>query len=78
MSTPDTKRTPAPAPSTRTWAEVECDVGRLEPKRAETPLGVHWLGGKPYMLTSEPSRGQRMRAAGYTRRPSAKSLPSDE
>ena len=34
MSTPDTQRTPAPAPSTRTWAEVDCDVGRLEPERA--------------------------------------------
>lgn len=41
-------------------------------------LGVHWLGGRPYMLTCEPTRSERMRAAGYTRRPSAKSLPSDE
>ena len=59
-------------------ARIEPGVGRLEPERAETQLGVHWLGGRPYMLTSEPSRSQRMRAAGFTRRPSAKSLPSDE
>ena len=27
-------------------------LGPLQPKRAETPLGVHWLGGQPYMLVS--------------------------
>lgn len=29
-------------------------------------------------ILKEPSRSQRMREAGFTRRPSAKSLPSDE
>jgi len=59
---------------------VERGVGRLEPKRTETPLGVHWFGGRPYMLTSAAptTRIQKMREAGFTRRPSAKSLPSDE
>ena len=58
---------------------VERPVGRLEPERAETPLGVHWFGGRPYMLTSAaPTRSQKMREAGFTKRPSAKSLPSDE
>ena len=31
-------------------------VGRLEPERAEDgghDLGVHWLGGRPYMLRSD-------------------------
>lgn len=27
-------------------------LGPLQPKRAETQLGVHWLGGLPYMLVS--------------------------
>ena len=59
---------------------VERPVGRLEPERVETPLGVHWLGGRPYMLTSAAptTRSQKMRESGFTRRPSAKSLPSDE
>ena len=33
----------------------ERDAGRPEPEHAETPLGVHWLGGRPYMLTSGPN-----------------------
>ena len=33
-------------------------LGPLLPKRAETPLGVHWLGGTPYMLTSAPAAGR--------------------
>jgi len=73
MSKQDEQMPPADA------GPVERGVGRLEPKRAETPLGVHWLGGRPYMLTSAaPTRSQKMREAGFTRRPSAKSLPSDE
>jgi hypothetical protein len=32
----------------------------------ETALGVHWLGGRPYMLTSQPT--QQMRAAGRNER----------
>ena len=65
-------------PEPAVGSQVDRHVGRLELEGADTPLGVHWLGGVPYMLTSEPSRGQRMRAAGYTRRLSAKGLPSDE
>lgn len=59
--------------------QVERGVRPLVDERDQGgALGVHWLGGRPYMLTSEPTRGQRMRAAGYARRPSSKSLPSDE
>jgi len=36
-------------------------LGPLLPKRAETPLGVHWLGGSPYMLTSAPAAGRVQR-----------------
>ncbi len=44
-------------------ADAERLVGRLEPERAETPQGVHWIGGRPYMLTSAAptTRGQKMR-----------------
>jgi hypothetical protein len=41
---------------------VDCHVGRLQPERAETPLGVHWLGGVPYMLTSTPKLTPEQRA----------------
>ena len=34
-------------------ARIEPGVGRLVPERAETQLGVHWLGGRPYMLTRD-------------------------
>jgi hypothetical protein len=34
----------------------------LAPERAETPLGVHWLGGVPYMLTSAPKLTPEQRA----------------
>ena len=39
-----------------------------------------WAEGQlaPGQLVSEASRSQKMRKAGFTRRPSAKSLPSDE
>lgn len=37
-------------------------LGPLRPKRAETPLGVHWLGGVPYMLTSTPKLTPEQRA----------------
>jgi hypothetical protein len=43
-------------------AQVERGVGRLVPERAETALGVHWLGGVPYMLTSTPTLTPEQRA----------------
>lgn len=36
---------------------LDAGLGPSVPKRAETPLGVHWLGGTPYMLTSAPTAG---------------------
>jgi hypothetical protein len=46
-------------------APVDCLVGRLEPKRTDAgALGVHWLGGKPYMLTSDAP--ERASACGLT------------
>lgn len=36
-------------------------LGRA-PERAETPLGVHWIGGTPYMLTSVPELTPEQRA----------------
>jgi hypothetical protein len=37
-------------------------LGPNVPERAETPLGVHWLGGVPYMLTSAPKLTPEQRA----------------
>lgn len=37
-------------------------LGPAVPERAETPLGVHWLGGVPYMLTSAPKLTPEQRA----------------
>ena len=37
-------------------------LGPLQPERAETPLGVHWLGGVPYMLTSATKLTPEQRA----------------
>lgn len=47
--------TPATEPLSLRLSE---GLGPLLPKRAETPLGVHWLGGTPYMLTSAPAAGR--------------------
>lgn len=40
----------------------DAQLGPLQPTRAETPLGVHWLGGVPYMLTSVPKLTPEQRA----------------
>ena len=47
-----------------TPAEVRLSegLGPNVPERAETPLGVHWLGGVPYMLTSVPKLTPEQRA----------------
>ncbi len=37
-------------------------LGPKVPERAETPLGVHWLEGVPYMLTSAPKLTPEQRA----------------
>lgn len=45
----------------------------------KTPSGCHENGCLGWCDEHEPpTRSQKMRVAGYTRRPSAKSLPSDE
>ena len=49
-------------------AQVERPVGRLEPEREATPLGVHWLGDRPYMLTSDaPPQTKAPTKAAYVR-----------
>ena len=48
---------------------VERWVGRLDPERAATPLGVHWFGGRPYMLTSAaPTPKKRMKGQAHDAR----------
>ena len=37
-------------------------LGPNVPEREETQLGVHWLGGAPYMLTSVPKLTPEQRA----------------
>ncbi len=54
---------------TDTTRQADADRELLElaakaaPDREGTPLGVHWLGGRPYMLTSPPRSGAKTAAA---------------
>lgn len=59
----------------------EAEIQKLRALMAEAVRDFHGkavLFSAAFLNAAGPTRSQKMRAAGFTRRPSAKSLPSDE
>ena len=59
----------------------EAEIQKLRALMAEAVRDFHGkavLFSAAFLNAAGPTRSQKMRAAGFTRRPSAKTLPSDE